>query len=135
MPPPPSPHGTENRWRAGCRCSECRTAHNDGSRTFRRRVVDTRRFPPKLRDRLLALIAAGVHITDAAAALRTSQQAIHRYARVHPEWGAELDEALMGGRAPEVPHGTEAGYRHHRCRCPECRQAHHRPRTPAPASG
>ncbi len=131
MPSPPSPHGTENRWRTRCRCAECRTAHNDGSRAHRRRIVDTRQFPPKIRSRVLALIAAGVHITDAAAALKTSQQAIHHYARVHPEWGAELDEALFAGRSPDVPHGTETGYRNHRCRCPECRTAHHPPQVKA----
>ncbi|WP_431881942.1 hypothetical protein [Micromonospora chalcea] len=78
-----------------------------------------------MRTRALHLIRGGATPADAAAALGISAQTIHARVRVDPTWQAKLDAALMEGRRPDVPHGTPAGYRYHRCHCPECRAAHH----------
>ena len=48
---------------------------------------------------------------------------VHRYRAYDPQWAIDVDQALMDGRDPNVPHGTANGYRWHKCRCPECRTA------------
>lgn len=128
MPPPPAQHGTTNRWRTGCREPDCgcRQAHNTDTRTYRRNLAD-RAFPPKARTRLLRLISRGATITEAAEQVGVTTHAVYGRRRVDPAWGNRLDAALMAGRDPDVPHGIPSGYRHHRCRCPECRAAHHPP--------
>ena len=37
MPPPPSPHGTRNRYTTGCRCDECVEARRAWVREYRQR--------------------------------------------------------------------------------------------------
>lgn len=128
MPLPLAEHGTENRWRTGCRCSLCGDAHNAGLRVWRRDRAD-RRFPAPQRRLLLKLLSRGQSITDAAMAVGVATQTVHSRSRVDPGWQQRLDEALMAGRDPRVRHGTEDGYRNGRCRCPECRAAHHPPST------
>lgn len=117
-------HGTANRWRTGCRCDSCRDAHNRNLRRYRRRHA-AQTLPPSTRRSILAAIRAGTPLVVAAAQAGTTQQRIWALARAVSQFGAHLDAALMWARDPAVPHGTPSGYRHHRCRCPECRAAHH----------
>jgi hypothetical protein len=125
MPPTATArHGTPSRWRSRCRCSLCTRAHNDDTRTWRRTLVEAG-FPAKVRRRVLRLCASGHAPADAASRLGLHVQAVWGYARSHPEWLAALDQALLAGRNPNIPHGTPTGYRHWKCRCHECRSAHH----------
>lgn len=124
MAPPPSPHGTVNRWRSGCRCNECAHAHNGDTRTWRRSLADAA-FPARTRTRLLRAIRGGATVVDAAERVGVTQHAVYARRRFDTQWGEQLDEALMAGRNPDAPHGTETGYRRWGCRCPECRAAHH----------
>lgn len=119
-------HGTAARWRAGCHCNRCREVHALAARHDRRTAAEDR-FPQRKRGRLLGLIRRGASVADAADRLGLAQQTVHAYARQYTDWQIKLDAALMEGRDPDAPHGTPTGYRWHRCRCPECRQAHHRP--------
>lgn len=64
-------------------------------------------------------------MTQAADAAGVTAQAIWGRARVDAGWRDQLNQALVAGRDPEVPHGTLSGWRWYRCRCPECRAAHH----------
>ena len=121
MPPPPSPHGTANRWRTGCRCDDCADAHLDDLADWRARRAK-RLFPAATRQKLLVELAKGVPLGTAAARLEIAVQRIHAFAWTFPRWGERLDAALMAGRDPQVRHGTATGYRHGRCRCPECRE-------------
>ncbi|MET9467814.1 hypothetical protein ABZY44_24025 [Streptomyces sp. NPDC006544] len=54
--------------------------------------------------------------------LRIFPAQLHAFARINPWFQAELDEALMEGRNPDLLHGSESAYRMHGCRCPECRR-------------
>ncbi|WP_213455448.1 helix-turn-helix domain-containing protein [Rhizomonospora bruguierae] len=124
MPRPPAAHGTPSRWRVGCRCPCCLSAHNADTAS-RRRAASDDRFPLRQRRRLLRLIAQGAPVTEAAELVGVTYQAVHARTRTDPAWQGLLDQALMTGRRVDVPHGTESGYRQYRCRCPECRRAHH----------
>lgn len=123
MRPMPQPH---SQWTAGCRCPGCRESHNRETRLWRRRRADAA-LPSITRECLLTLIASGVAPATAADELGVTVQRIYARRRFDPEWDERLDEALLRGRDPEAPHGTHQAYRHHRCRCPECRAAHHPP--------
>lgn len=115
-------HGTPARWRTGCRCSDCLAAHNAESRDLRRHAAD-RALPPAARRRILAAVRRGRSMTQAADAAGVTAQAIWGRARVDAGWRDQLNQALVAGRDPEVPHGTLSGWRWYRCRCPECRAA------------
>lgn len=124
MPLPPAEHGTANRWRTGCHCEPCTIAHNDDSRERRRQRSDEA-LPPRARERLLRLVRKGIPLGEATAVVDTTPQAVYARRRWDQEWADLLAKAQMRGRPRGVAHGTEAGYRHQLCRCPECRAAHH----------
>ncbi len=124
MPPAPAEHGTTNRWRTGDRCTDCRCAHNTDSRTYRRHLAEVA-FPAAARTQLLRLIRRGSTVVEAAEQIGVTTHAVYARRRYDHRWAERLDKALTVGRDPDVPHGTESGYRTHGCRCPECRAAHH----------
>ena len=114
-------HGTTSRWRAGCDCDACRTAHNTDI-TARRNAARAATLAPIL-DELLERLAAGDDYGRALADLGTNGNLIGGHRRWDPDFARQLDDALMTGRDPNLRHGTASGWRA-RCRCPECREHH-----------
>jgi DNA-binding CsgD family transcriptional regulator len=117
-----------SRWRKGARDATARKAHNADDRRRRRAAVRAR-FAPVEKD-LLKALASGTSLTDAVQAAGLPVQALFQRARWDKPWSDRLDAALMAGRDRQINHGTAWAYKHHRCRCPECRQANDRSRTP-----
>lgn len=112
------------RWRRGARDAAALHAHNaDLSRLRLERA--RRALGDASRAYILRELTGGRSIPDVAAAIGVSTVRIHSLARRDPDWATALDAALLAGRDPNVPHGTETGYRWRHCRCPDCRQAHH----------
>lgn len=111
---------------SGARLSRCdicrpRRAHSDRER---KKAIAEAVFPPARRADLLRRLAAGEHLTDACQALDLSVHRVYGFKKYDDTWGEQLDAALTAGRVPDLAHGTEATYRHARCRCPDCRAAH-----------
>ncbi|GAA4010479.1 hypothetical protein GCM10022247_35860 [Allokutzneria multivorans] len=116
--------GTTSGWRDGCDCDQCRSAHNIATRDWRRGLA---RVPDHIREAVLADLALGGDLGEVAEAHDLTPQRLHGQAAVDPVWRKQFDEALMAGRDPSLAHGYEMTYRKDKCRCPDCRQAHHRP--------
>lgn len=110
-----------SRWRAGDRDEQARAAHNAELREQRRRMV-LERFAP-VENRLLAALADGVPIAEAAREADLPIQAVFGRAEWDHDWRVRLDHALTEGRDPDLRHGTPHTHRAHRCRCPDCRAA------------
>lgn len=111
------------------RTPEQLAAHAAQSRERRRRQTTQRTgqgLDPSRRGRLLKLVRRGHHVGDVAADMGVSMVAVWERTRMLPEWGRELDEALLRGRDPKISHGSEWSHRVHRCRCPDCREAKRR---------
>lgn len=115
--------GTPSGWRRGCGCDPCYDAHNLDTRDWRRGKA---RIPDDIRASVLADLAAGGHITEVATDHELTCARLHGQARTDPDWAAAMDAALTEGRDPTLAHGLATTYRHDRCRCPDCRDAHHR---------
>lgn len=113
-----------SRWRSGDRDDAARRAHNHDL-AQRRRQASLGRITPAMRQRIAAEIAEGRTLADAAAVAGLTARQVAVAARADPGWRCALDEALMAGRDPALPHATQAGYRRG-CRCPQCRAAHHK---------
>lgn len=123
MPRPPAPHGTQNRWRTGCRCAECGAAHS-AETTGTRRDAAIAALQPH-RAMILRRLAAGRSPAEAVEGTPLTPMRLYGIAKWSTEWRTEMDAAQIAGR-PHVAHGTAIGYKEG-CRCPECREAHHRP--------
>ncbi|QKN87581.1 hypothetical protein SEA_HFRANCETTE_55 [Streptomyces phage HFrancette] len=120
----------------GHRCKDCSTPVERGGLSrcpscaaarvapdyARRGALAKRRLPAPARDRLLRLLEDGTHFTEAVSAVGSTPQAVYGLRVYLPGWADALDEALLMGRDPSLPHGTHQTYRWHRCRCPECRE-------------
>lgn len=120
-------HGTDECWRAGCTRSDCRAAHSETVEA-RRNVNRESVFPPPARQRLLELVAAGMPLDTAADDVGVTGFVVWGRARKHPGFLTALDDALLAGRDPALPHGTAAAYKRARvpCKCPDCRAARRR---------
>jgi hypothetical protein len=117
----------ESRWRRGDRDVSARQAHNDQTRAWRQELAAAR-FPAGQRRRLLAMLASGTPIQEAAATVGVTVQTVFGARAWARGWGGELDESLMAGRRDDISHGSSHSYKVHRCRCPECRRANDRSR-------
>ena len=113
-----------SRWRQGDRDAEAREAHNAEIRDLRRATA-AGRLGPSVRAYILREVADGRRLPDVATALGVSVNAIHGLARADADWQQALDTAVMEGRDPDIEHGAPGSYRTTRCRCRECREAHH----------
>ena len=114
-------------WRRGDRSHEARAAHNAAER--RRRADNLRgRFGQEVRVSLLVKVGAGVRVDDAAEAMGLNRRQVEEYAKLHPDFAEVLDAAHRQAAPEGIRHGTDYAYKRHRCRCRECRAAHHGPR-------
>jgi len=116
-----------SRYRAAERDDDARAGHAAEARRIREeRAADT--FPPETRASVLEAVAKGVTLADAAQAVGLTRQFVSAWAVRDDGFADELDDAYRAAAPTDTPHGTPTGYRYHRCRCRECRAAHHGPR-------
>ncbi|MEU7322641.1 hypothetical protein ABZ682_19110 [Streptomyces griseoviridis] len=87
------------------------------------------KFPQAAQQRLLELLAAGRPLTRACEDVGVAAARVHALARLDARWSRRLDDALLAGRNPDLPHGTPRGYSLG-CRCPQCRRAKYIERGP-----
>ena len=114
-----SEHGTASRWRFGCRCDECRRAHNAETTRSRGPNVDWATVAPVL----VEALTRGSSYRQAVEGAGVTTQAITRHRKRDQEFAAAIDSALRAGRDPALAHGSHGGWRAG-CRCPECRTYH-----------
>lgn len=118
---PSAAHRSASRWRAGCRCAECRAAHGEATKITREAARaawwESREAP------LLEALAGGARWADALAVVGATSPAVTGHRRRSVEFAAALDAALLEGRDPAIEHGTASAWRAG-CRCPECREHH-----------
>ncbi|MDT0476225.1 helix-turn-helix domain-containing protein [Streptomyces sp. DSM 41014] len=87
------------------------------------------KFPQAAQQRLLELLAAGRPLTRACEDVGVAAARVHALAHLDARWSRRLDDALLAGRDPDLPHGTPRGYSLG-CRCPQCRRAKYIERGP-----
>lgn len=96
MPGPPATaqHGTDSRYRYGCRCSDCREAHADASARwkFEKRYGDGAPLGPKVRARILTSLRTTRSVPTTAKKLGLTHQAIYGAALAIPEFGDQVAE-------------------------------------------
>lgn len=111
-------------YRYGVHTQHTVAAKNEASRHYRRGLADAM-FGQDARARVLAAVAAGTPLPDAAAAEHVSAAQVHGRARWDTAFRAALDEALEAYSEPYKSRhcGTPTGYRNN-CRCGPCRAAH-----------
>lgn len=92
-----APHGSPSRYRSGCRCSECRVAHNEDTTAFR----DNRKYGPggprgpQWRKQVLESLAKTGSVIDTAKELGVSHQAIYGAAVAIAEFGEKVDQLMQ----------------------------------------
>lgn len=116
------PASAASAYRAGVRSTAARRAHIHELRTWRHNVASTE-LPLETLQAICDRLTAGEQLGDVLDALDVRHQQIWGRARWDPEWSATLEAALMTGRDPQLPHGTDRAYTA-RCRCRECRDDH-----------
>jgi hypothetical protein len=113
-------HGTSAGWHTGCRCAQCRRAHSDTQRRFRRARAQ-KRLPAEVRQQLVDAIYAGKSFRSVLRDLNLTPNQVWGMARVDREWSAALEAALTATRRDDLKHGTNAAYVAG-CVCSECRE-------------
>ena len=122
-------------WRLGCGCEDCSAWHNASTKADRRQQAGER-FPPDRREQLLALVAAGTVVKEAAEAVGVRTGQVYGACTTDPEFSRRLDEAgeALCVAASDPQCGSHALYRRRGCRGTACRKAHNlqtRPQTAA----
>ncbi|SIO86456.1 hypothetical protein [Nocardiopsis sp. JB363] len=106
------------------RCPACLDKRSDQEAALRERHSH-QALPTLVQDRLLKQLAAGEDPVQVCAELNITTQRIYHHRLYDPAWEQALDEALTAGRAAGLEHGHSSTYKWDRCRCPECKAAHH----------
>ena len=111
-------------YRLGCGCSSCTATHAAKSAAWKRRQADAA-FPAAARAELLAAVATGTPVEEAAEAVGVSTARVWGYYRMWREFAAALDEAGQGlcVDATDSRCGSGTGYTVLRCRGTACRIA------------
>lgn len=111
-------------WRWGCGCDDCRAWHYESTRQRRRDQIE-KKFPEQTRREVLAAVADGTQVADAAAKVGVSAHQVWGYTRVDEVFAAALDEAgeVLCVDATDSKCGTPGGHRWLKCRGTACRIA------------
>ena len=107
--------------------SRCDPSHLERHRAASSEYRRTKRaelIPAPVRESICQMVAEGATVAEAADDTELRPGQIHGLAIAEPEFRSALDDALMAGRDPGLVHGRDSTYSRHRCRCPECREAH-----------
>ncbi len=115
-----APHGTSARWHSGCRCTQCRAAHSDTKRAWRRARA-RKRLPLEVRQQLVEAIYAGQPFRTVLRDLGLTPNQVWGLTKTDQEWSAELEAALTATRRDDIEHGATAAYVAG-CVCAECRE-------------
>lgn len=101
MPRPRADHGTDGRYKAGCRCTRCTAAHQEALQDYRHRKLygDGAVMGPQVRQRIINAVLAGSSLSQAAASVALSRQRVSAARAALPEFDTQIDEAL---RSQEV---------------------------------
>lgn len=116
-----APHGTPSRWRTGCACAPCRTAHNRD--TTQRRREERQTWWDIRADDFIDRIAAGNDYNRTLKELGLTHQAVTGHRKRDPNFAQRLDAALTYIRDPALTHGIATAWKAG-CRCPDCRAYH-----------
>jgi hypothetical protein len=96
-------------WHTGCRCIECRRAHSDTQRAWKR-ARSQERLPVEVRQQLLDAIYGGKPLRQAIRDLRLTPNQVWGLTKTDDRWAAALDIALTTARRDDLKHGTNAAY-------------------------
>lgn len=115
------PHGTEARWRSGCRCSECTQAHAGRMTEYRqrRRLQELEEAKPII----FRALREGEGYRGALDIAGVTARKITGWRTTIPGFADELDAVLTETRDPSLRHGTATSWKAG-CRCPECTAYH-----------
>lgn len=120
---PRSEQKLTSQYRRGVRTPETLRAHAEDTTQWRRELARST-FRPHIQDRFLHLIREGASFKNAAEQVGLTVQFINGFAMWELAFAKRLHKAFRDAK-PDVPHGTETGYRWGECRCFDCRLAHH----------
>jgi hypothetical protein len=87
-------HGDDSRYRAGCRCTDCRIAHSEESLRWKHeaRYGPGAPFGPDVRAEILRLLKRNRSVITTAKALNLTHQSIYGACKALPEFGEQVDE-------------------------------------------
>jgi hypothetical protein len=87
-------HGDDARYRAGCRCTDCRIAHTEVSRRWKheQRYGPGAPLGPEVRAKILQLLKKNRSVIATAKALDLTHQSIYGACKALPDFGEQVDE-------------------------------------------
>jgi Zn ribbon nucleic-acid-binding protein len=113
-------HGTSERWHSGCKCTQCRAAHSNTQRVWRRARA-RKRLPVEVRQQFLDAIYAGHPFRTVIRDLGLTSNRVWGLTKTDQEWSENLEAALTATRRDDIEHGTNAAYVAG-CVCSKCRE-------------
>lgn len=92
--PATAQHGDDARYRAGCRCTDCRIAHNEVSQEWKRERNFGPGGPmgPEVREKVLRVLKKNHSVIATAKELGITHQKIYGACKALPEFGDQVDE-------------------------------------------